>query len=197
MKLLYAAPSPFARKVLACAVARDIDQQIERVPTQASVLPPALLAANPLGKVPTLITEDGTAFYDSRVICEYLDSIGDAPAMFPPSGAARWRALRFQALGDGVMDAAVLRRDESQRPREAARDGFMAYQAAKVARGLQALERDVPHETLDVGSIAVACALLYLDFRFAAEPWRPAQPKLAQWLDTMARQPPFARTEPA
>jgi glutathione S-transferase len=196
VKLLHSPASPFARKVLACAVAREIDGRIERIAVTAAELPAALLAANPLGKVPALITDDGIGLYDSPVICEYLDSLGDARAMFPPAGRARWRALKFQAAGDGIMDAAVLRRGESTRPEEAARASVMAYQAAKVTRALAALEADVPHATLDIGSIAVACALGYLDFRFGGEPWRDAHPRLANWFAALSGTPALALTAP-
>ncbi len=196
MKLLYSPTSPFARKVIACAIARGLDAQIERIATDTSGAPGELIGANPLGKVPTLVTEDGVAIYDSRVISEYLDSLGDAVALFPPTGGARWRALKFQALGDGIMDAAVLRRGETTRPAEDARDRNIERQREKVARALAALEQDVPHRALDIGTIAVACALGYLDFRFGQEPWRPAQPKLAAWLVAMEAHPCLARTAP-
>lgn len=196
MKLFYAPASPFARKVLACAVARDIDSRIEPVEVNASQSPPALLAVNPLSKIPALLTDDGQPLYDSPVICEYLDSLGDAAPMFPPSGGARWRALLHQGQGDGMMDAAVLRRGESLRPVEAARTAAMDRQKAAIDRTLVVLEREPPHQALDIGTIAIGCALGYLDFRFAAEPWRPAHPRLAEWYRVLAAQPPFTRTEP-
>ena len=197
MKLLYSPASPFARKVIACAITRGLDGQIERVSVDAGASPEDLVVANPLGKIPTLVTDDGVAIYDSRVICEYLDSLGDAVALFPPAGGARWRALKFQAMGDGIMDAAVLRRGETMRPTEPARDRNMERQHDKIARTLAALERDLPHRALDIGTIAVACALGYLDLRFAQEPWRPAQPQLAAWLDATEAHPCLAQTRPA
>ncbi len=196
MKLLYSPTSPFARKVLACAITRGLDRRIERVPVDAQASGPELVAANPLSKVPTLITEDGLALYDSPVICEYLDSLGDAVGLFPPSGGARWLALRFQAMGDGIMDAAVLRRGESTRPAEAARDKVIARQAAAVARALDALEADPPHHGLDIGSLTVACALGYLDFRYAHEAWRDGRPALAAWFAAISREPGLAETAP-
>ena len=105
--------------------------------------PGGLLAANPLSKVPCLLTEDGVALYDSPLICEYLDSVGDAPPLFPDHGAARWQALRNQALADGIMEAAVLARMESARPEEAARTTAIARQKAAVQRGIEALEGHV------------------------------------------------------
>ena len=143
MKLFHSPASPFVRKVMASAIAREIDAQIELVPANPHASPPALLAANPLSKVPCLITEDGVALFDSPVICEYLDALDDgALPLFPRTGGARWRALKLQALADGIMDAAVSRRGELLRPKEAAREAFMARQKAAVDRGVAALEAD-------------------------------------------------------
>ncbi len=154
MRLFHSPASPFARKVLACAVTRGIAGQIELVAVNPLASPSALLAANPLSKIPTLVTEDGVSLFDSPVICEYLDTVGDAPALLPPAGRARWRTLKFQAMADGVMDAALLRRYESLRPREAARDAAMARQRAAIVRTLAELDADLPHVTLDLGRSA-------------------------------------------
>lgn len=196
MRLFLAPASPFARKVLACAIAREIDDQIELVDLDPNKSPAELLAVNPLSKVPTLVTEDGLPLHDSPVICEYLDTVGEAPPMFPSHGGPRWRALKQQAMADGIMDAAVRRRGDSLRPQEAARTAFMDRQRAAVDRTLAELERDPPHTVLDIGSIAVACALGYLDFRFAHEPWREAQPRLAGWFETMGAHPALSRSAP-
>ncbi len=197
MKLFHSPASPFARKVRACAVARGIDSRIELIACNAAESPEGLLAVNPLSKVPALLTADGVAMYDSRVICEFLDSIGDAPAMFPPSGRARWLALRYQAMGDGMSDASVLRRGESLRSREAARDANMARQAAAVTRTLAMLEQEPPHAAVDIGSLAVACALGYLDLRFGDEDWRGPHPVLAAWFAAIGAQPCLVVTAPA
>ncbi len=196
MRLFHASASPFACKVVACAIAREIDPQIELVPVLATQSPPALLAANPLSKIPALVTEDGLSLFDSRVICEYLDSIGEAPPMFPAAAGARLRALRQQAMADGIGDAAVLRRGESLRPDEPARAANMARQRAAVERTLAEFERDPPHTALDIGSVALACALGYLDLRFGPEPWRPAHPRLAAWFAAVAGHPALARALP-
>ena len=192
MKLFHAPTSPFARKVMACAIARGIDKQITLVPAGGEGTD--LVAANPLGKIPCLVTEDGVALYDSRVICEFLDGVGEAIPLFP---ARRIGALRFQALGDGIADAAVLWRGERGRPAEPERDAVVAVQRLKVQRSLRALEADVPANHLDIGSIAVACALGYLDLRFADEPWRDAHPKLASWFATMMQRSCMMETSPA
>jgi glutathione S-transferase len=136
------------------------------------------------------------ALFDSPVICEYLDSLDGAEEMFPSHGGARWRALRYQALADGLMDAAILRRQEQGRPAEPGREGVMRRQKAAVERSLAVLEQEPPHATVDIGSISVACALGYLDLRFAAEPWRAGCPQLAAWFAAFSDNPGIARTVP-
>jgi glutathione S-transferase len=197
VKLFFSPASPFARKVLACAIARGIDGQIALVPTDPWVRPTDLVAANPLSKIPTLLTPDGRALFDSPVICEYLDSLeGDLP-LFPPVGGARWRALTLQALADGIMESGVVRRRESLRPAGEQRADTMAAHKGAIDRALASLEADVPHQTPEIGTIAIACALGYLDFRFGHEPWRPACPKLATWYEAFASNPCIARTMPS
>ncbi len=197
MKLYYSPTSPYVRKVVACAIARGIDPQLRLVTTNPHASPADLVADNPLSKVPCLVTEDGLALFDSPVICEYLDSIGDAAAVFPrPGSAQRWHALKLQALGDGILDAALLRRMEQGRPREAARDALMARQRDIVGRALDTLETDPPGRAADIGTITIGCALGYIDFRFADEPWRPTRPRLAAWYAAFAEHPCMARTAP-
>jgi glutathione S-transferase len=162
------------------------------------VSPAELLAMNPLSKVPALLGEDGVAYFDSPVICEYLDMVGDAAPLLPAAGPARMAALRQQAIGDGIMDAAVGRRGESQRPKEDARDAVMARQAAAVTRALDLLEAeaDALSGPLTLGTLTVACALGYLDFRFAADAWRTGRPKLTTWYDSVAKHRALAETVP-
>ncbi len=194
MKLFYSPTSPYVRKVMACAVTRGLDGQIERIPCNPHASPPDLLAANPLSKVPCLVTDDGLALFDSPVICEYIDSRGDALPLFPTHGAPRWRALKLQAMADGIMDAAVAGRGEMGKPREAARDATIARFKDAIVRTLDALEAEPPHRLVDIGTIAVACALGYLDLRYAADPWRPAHPRLAAWYEAFAQNPGIAET---
>jgi glutathione S-transferase len=105
-------------------------------------------------------------------------------------------ALKRQALADGIMDAAVLRRGEQNRPREAAREAVIARQRAVIERGLDALEEDTPHRIPDIGSITVACALGYLDLRFPGDDWRAGRPRLAEFFAAMMQEPALARTVP-
>jgi glutathione S-transferase len=197
MKLFYSPTSPFVRKVMICAITRGLDAQITRVSTNPHVSPPDLLAANPLSKVPCLITDDGLALFDSPVICEYLDSVGDEPALFPRTHhGERLMALKLQALGDGMMDAAVLRRGEMARPEEAARNAVMARQKQAVDHSLALLEQEIPHSSLDIGTITIVCALGYLDFRYEHEAWREKCPKLAAWFAKISEIPAVAQTVP-
>jgi glutathione S-transferase len=149
--------------------------------------------------VPALITDEGERLYDSPVICEYLDSLAEGPGLFPPAGAERWRALRQQALADGILDAAILKMLETRRRPEALRwDGWVRLQGGKIAKALDRLEREAG--TLDgpltIGQVAVGCALGYLDFRFAEEDWRGACPKLAGWYEGFAKRPSMRQTVP-
>jgi glutathione S-transferase len=181
---------------MACAIARGIDPQLEK--WKIATTDPVLSDSNPLGKVPTLITDQGMALFDSPVICEYLDSIGSAPALFPAVGPARWTALRLQAIGDGILDASQPRRREIGLPQDEGRVGYIDLQRGKVARAIEVLEKEAASlgALKSVGDIAVACALGYLDFRFANEPWRPGHPKLEAWYASVLELPPIAKTMP-
>lgn len=196
MKLFYSANSPFVRKVMACAIARGIEGQIETLPANPHQSPAGLLAANPLSKVPCLIADDGTAVFDSPVICEFLDSFGSAAPMFPPPGPARWRALTLQALADGILDAALIRRGLAGEAPDAVRQAVSARQKAAMDRALDVLERAVPQQGLDIGTIAAACALGYLDLRFPADDWRAGRPALAAWCAAIGKAAALARTAP-
>lgn len=196
MKLAYALASPYVRKVTACAIARGIDHHIENWVVSSS--DPALVNFNPLSKIPTLLLDDGSTLFDSPVICEYLDSIGDAAPLFPPAGPARWAALRLQAIGDGMMDASQPRRREIALPQDEGRQSYIKLQQAKVKASLDLLEKEVASlgKLKTIGDIAVACALGYLDFRFANEPWRPGHPRLEAWYAEVLQLPPIAKTIP-
>jgi glutathione S-transferase len=196
MKIAYSAASPYVRKVLACAIARGLDDRIER--WKVGTTDPALLPLNPLSKVPSLVTDEGMSLYDSPVICEYLDSLGSAAKLFPAPGPARWKALTQQALGDGILDATQPRRREIALPQDEGRQSYIALQQGKVARALDVLEKEADSlgDLTTIGEITIGCALGYLDFRYANEPWRPGHPKLAAWYDRVVKLPPLAETMP-
>jgi glutathione S-transferase len=195
MKLRYTPASPFVRKVLVCAIEAGLRERLELVPTVPWDPNTDLSEQNPLGKVPALVTEEAGVLYDSRVICEYLDGLAGGGALFPESGARRLTALRRQALADGILDAAVLRVNEGRRPEGLRSAEWDARQRAKVARGLDALEAEVPgFGDLDIGLIAAACVPGYLDFRYPHEEWRSAHPALAAWYEGMAQRPSLVDT---
>lgn len=200
MQLYYATASPFARKCRVVAAEAGLRERVELVPAAAHPVnrDRTLVARNPLGKVPTLVTDDGDVLYDSRVICEYLDAQGGG-TLLPKAGAARWRVLVEQSLADGILDAALLARYENAVRPEALRwSDWTAGQLDKVGCGLADLDARAAAfgDRVDVGTIAFGCALGYLDFRYANEPWRPGHPKLEAWYAKVAKLPPLADTVP-
>jgi glutathione S-transferase len=196
VKLAFSPASPYVRKVTACAIKRGINDKIERL--KIGTTDPTLLQYNALSKVPTLITDDGSCIFDSPVICEYLDSLGSAPKLFPPAGPARWKALTQEALADGILDATQPRRRELTLPQDEGRKGYIALQQGKVARAVAEFEKQAGSlGDLDtIGEITIGCALGYLDFRYANEPWRPGHPKLEAWYAKVVKLPPLAETMP-
>ena len=145
--------------------------------------------------MPTLLTDDGQALFDSRVICEYLNELGGG-ALFP-AGAARWRALAEQSLGDGMLGAALLARYETVLRPEALRwDGWYEGQLGKVRDGLAQLEKTAAslEGRLDIGTITVGCALGYLDFRYPDFDWRAGHPAVAAWFKTFNQRPSVSYT---
>lgn len=200
MQLIYAAASPFARKVRMLAHEAGLLERIELLDT--AVLPTTLNeqvnARNPLGKIPVLLTDDGEALYDSRVICEYLDTLHQGRKVLP-EGAARWQVLRLAALADGLMDAALLARYErGVRPAELQWSAWLDGQLGKVQRALAELERQVGQlqGPLDLAQIGVACALGYLDFRFADIDWRVSHPGLAAFQQAFAQRDSMRSSAP-
>ena len=198
MKLRHSPTSPYVRKVMVTAIETGLDGRIETVPT--SVWDPAtdIAGDNPLGKVPALITDGGEVLYDSPVICEYLDSLHDGAKLFPPSGGARWTALRRQALADGILDAAVGRLLEGKRPDGERSDAWMARLATTIGRALDAFEdeADALGDAATIGHVAIGCALGYLDFRFADDHWRSGRPALADWYEVFAQRRSVIATMP-
>lgn len=201
MRLHYSQASPYVRKVLVTAHETGLIAHIERVPTTVSPVAEAsaVTADNPLGKIPCLVTDEGEAFYDSRVICEYLDSRHTGHKLFPHEGPARWVALRRQTLADGMCDAAILHRYETfLRPEDRQWQDWLDGQKRKVERALDLLEHEAPSfPTLpDIGLVATAVALGYQDFRFPEDAWRATRPKLAHWYAGFAERPSMQATRP-
>lgn len=199
MILRHSPTSPYVRKVSAAAIELGLDGQITRKPTDPWDPQGDLPNDNPLGKVPALILDDGTVLYESALICEYLDSLHDGDKLFPASGAARWNALKLHALGDGVIEAAVLRLIENmRRPKELYWADWEARQNDKIARALDSLEAGAGRieDGLTIGQITIGCALGYLDFRFPDDDWRAARPRLAAWYEAFSQRPSLRDTVP-
>lgn len=201
MMILRSTPaSPFGRKVTIAASVLDLSREIKIEPADPGNAADSIRSQNPLGKIPTLVIEDGSTLFDSRVILEYLDHRAGGGRIIPREPAARFAALRLQALADGMTDAQILLIYEGRwRPAEKHEQKWLDYQADKIRRGLAALEADPPglDPTPHVGQIALACFLGHRDLRFPGT-WRPDHPKLAAWLDRFAAQvPAFAATKVA
>ncbi len=201
MKLFYAPASPYVRKVMILLHEAGLDSKVERVTSASTPVKPdaSLYRANPLAKMPALIRDDGATLYDSRVICEYLDATYLEGRMFPGTGEARWTALRRQALGDGLLDAALLVRYElNVRPAERRWEEWHRGQWQKVESALSEIEREAPAlgDTFDIGPIALICALNYLDFRFPDRVWRPTHPAADAWSLRFSQRPSIKATEP-
>ena len=199
MMILRSSPaSPFVRKVRIAAGVLGLTDKIDVRETDLNDPADAIRKQNPLGKIPALILNDGTVYYDSRVILEVLDHIAGGGRIIPREPTARFAALRLQALCDGILDASVLLVYEGRyRPPEMKVQAWVDRQADKVARGLAALEAAPPalDPVPDVGQIALACVLGYRDLRFGGM-WRKDHPRLLAWQDKFAAQvPAFAATK--
>jgi glutathione S-transferase len=200
MKLHWSPRSPFVRKVMIAAHELGVAGRIACVRTVVAMVRPhaELMRENPLSKIPTLVLDDGSILYDSRVICEYLDHVY-GPKLIPADFAARMTALRRQALGDGFLDFLLWWRNERDRPAAQQSAAHLASPAAKRQATLAALEREaeaLAAAPFSIGHVAIGCALSYLDFRFAAEDWREAHPRIAQWHAGFAARPSVRATEP-
>lgn len=199
IQLFYAPTSPYVRKVMVCAAELGL---MDRIETLASAAHPIrrdtrIAAFNPLAKVPAARLPDGTLLFDSRVICEYLDDTAGG-GLFP-RGPERWPALTRQALGDGLLDAALLVRYEDHARSEAERSpAWREGQMVKIAAALDHMDETLSayRDAVDIGSITIACALGYLDFRFPALDWRGSRPNLAGWYAKFAERPSMRETAP-
>jgi glutathione S-transferase len=193
MQLFFSPNSPYVRKCLVASHELGLEGRIKLLASNANPIKrdAEIIAKNPLGKVPTFITEDGQTLYDSRVICEYLDDLAKG-TLHPHSGKARWEALTLQSLGDGMMDACLLARYEDIARPEAMRwPEWRAGQLDKVETALTYLEANIAVVTdrVDIGSLTIGCALWYLDLRFDDLDWRTRHPKVKAWYVKFSQRP--------
>jgi glutathione S-transferase len=198
MKLHWSPRSPFVRKVMIAAHETGLVDRLVCVRTVVAMTAPnaALLPDNPLSKIPTLVLDDGSALYDSAVICEYLDALHDGPKLFPTDAKARWTALRRHALGNGLLDLLILWRNERERP-QPSQPHLDAY-AVKYRAALDALEKETPAiaaTPFGIAHIGIGCALSYADFRFADLDWRAEHRQLAAWHESFSQRPSARATE--
>ena len=200
--ILYHTPtSPFVRKVLVAAHELGLANRIETrflrpMPTRAE---PTLSAANPLSKIPALLLDDGSALYDSGVICDYLDTLHAGPRLVPASGPARFRVLRQQALCDGILEAVILVfYERTMRPAELQWPAWLDGQAEKATQGLDALEREAPSfgAEVDLGQISAGVTLGWLELRGVLGDVRVGRPALATWYEAFRARPSMTATEP-
>lgn len=198
MRLFYAPTSPFARKIRVLIAEKQLTG-IELVIASPFDAPPELAVANPLSKVPALIREDGSALYDSPVIAEYLDTLGGGELLLPAGGEARWDVLRRQALADGMMDTTLsLALEVNRRPEHERSPDWIEHWVRTINRTVDAFERDIDGwpQGFDLGHIALACALGYLDFRASNHlDWRAGRSKLAAWYTRAGERPSMIATE--
>jgi glutathione S-transferase len=200
MRLLTSKMSPFGRKVSVAAIEKGIESRIEIVPTAVGQAKTnlELMEHNPIGKVPTLVTDEGQAIFDSVVIIDYLDGLQPQPRLIPESGEARLRALRLNAIADGLLVAGVLAKTEAARPPERQWPEMHAAQWAKVQKCLAALEIELGDAAaaVTVGEIAAGCAVNWMVYRAPEENWRANHPRLSKWFDDFARRDSMVRTNP-
>lgn len=201
MKLLGSVPSPYTRKVRVVLAEKKIDCEFEQV----DVMPPEnpVNAHNPLGKVPCLVLDDGTALFDSRVIVEFLDSVSPLARLIPDDHRERVAVRRWEALADGALDAGLLIRYESLRPKNEQSAAWAAKQTGKLKRGLAMIAAELGDkhwcqgDRYSLADIAVGCCLGWIEFRKPGGlEWRSTYPNLVRFHDRLMERPAFADTAP-
>ena len=199
MKLHWSSRSPYVRKVMICAYELGLADLIERIHSVVSMSHPnaEVMRDNPLGKIPTLILDDGRILYDSVVICEYLDSLHAGSQLFLLRSEARWLALRRHALGNGMLDTLLLWRSEIAKPAARQTPEWLTTFARKIRNALDVIESDadaLSRSPIDVGHISIGVALAYLDFRFADLGWRDGHPRTDAWMQQFLQRESVQKT---
>lgn len=200
MKLLYTLTSPYARKVRVVAAEKRIEIEMLKVVLADPDCP--VIQYNPLGKIPVLVLDDGESLFDSRVIVEYLDNRTPLARLIPQEHSAKIWVRRWEALADGVCDAAILARQEAARPEKLRDNAVIEKQMGKVSRGLTQLNAELSDnkwcvdDTFSLADIALGCMLGWLDLRYADMGWRESYPNLARHFEEMMKRPSFSETAP-
>ena len=200
MKLLYTPNSPYARKVRIVAMEKHIELELQEV----VLADPDCIVKNynPLGKVPVLVLADGDSLYDSRVIVEYLDNHAPGTHLIPTDNSSKIWVRRWEALADGVCDAAIAAMLEGRKPPEMQSQASIDRQLDKVTRGLEVLNLDIikkkwcVNETFSLADIALGCMLAYVDLRFKSLNWQDSYPNLAKHYSLLVKRPSFKQTMP-
>jgi len=201
VKLYYSATSPYARKARVVMREKRLNDQIEEIlvnPWGEEDIVSELRSVNPLGKVPALTGPQGEPYFDSRVICAYLDEEGRGAPLIPPSGEDRFRVLRAEALADGIVDSAACIVIENRRPPEKRFQPMLDRWENAISRGVSTMSEALPYlpRELTLAHIAFAVALGYLDFRVPDLDWRSNHAGLAQWYAGFAERPSLKETAP-
>ena len=197
MKLYGSLTSPYVRKVRIVLKEKNLAHDlVVEGPADAAG---NVARLNPLRAIPLLERDDGEVFFDSPMICEFLDSLNDKPRLYPASGEARWQAMRWQALGQGMLEATVARMVEGRKPAEKQDPAVIAKHEARIAAALAFAAARVPASgflsgnSIGIADIALATALGYLDLRYVHD-WRGKYPKLAGWFAPIGSRTSFVET---
>ncbi len=196
MRLHWSPRSPFVRKVMVCAHELGLAGRIEKLRTVVAMGAPhmELLRDNPLGRIPTLITDEGSVLYDSLVICEYLDELAGGKLF-----KDRLQSLRWHALGDGMLDTCILWRNERDKPAVRQTPEWLGNFELKIRNALDSLEGEaaaLEAAPIGIGHVALGCALGYLDFRFTDLHWRESRPRITAWFARFAARASMKETQP-
>lgn len=199
MKLIGSYTSPFVRKISVMLLEKGIT--FEFINEQPYNAVNGVAQYNPLGKVPALITDEGEVWFDSPIIAQYIELLAIAPALLPAEPVAALKIRQLEALADGIMDAALVSVRELARPVEQQSESELLRQREKVSQGLDTLERYLQEgtlsvETLNLATIAIACAIGYLNFRRVSPGWCVNRPLLVKLVENLFQRESFARTEP-
>ncbi|HVZ15762.1 MAG TPA: glutathione S-transferase N-terminal domain-containing protein [Terriglobales bacterium] len=207
MKLFWTPASPFVRKVMVTAIELGLDERIVIHPTywphewgsRTIEFDPEFIAANPVGRIPALVTEEGIALVESNLICEYLQTRVSAPALRPPVGNPRWQDTRLLGIVDGALEAMIARRAEMLREEREQSSGFVAKQRDRIARCFDSLEQecDAFERGLTLAQITTGVACGYMDFRYPSDQWRISRSRLSDWYMRFAERPSMKRTIPS